>query len=124
VVRPAEISAEAAPSEGRLPQLTVASAAALPRLSQSWAWAHAQIEAFDQASESIATIVRDKSQRVRSRLLAPRRLAPNTAYRALLVPAFERGRRAGLGESLDDTVDGLAPAWTENAVNIRLPVYY
>jgi hypothetical protein len=124
IVTADEIGAEAPPTEGRLPSLTVASAAALPRLSQSWAWAHSQIEGFDSASDMIADVVRDEGKRVRSRLLAPRRLAPNTAYRALLVPAFERGRRAGLGESLDETIDGLAPAWGENALDIRLPVYF
>jgi hypothetical protein len=124
VVTAGEISHEAPPSDGRLPALTIASAAALPRLSQSWAWAHTQIEAFDPSSESMSTIVREHPHRVRARLLAPRRLAPNTAYRALLVPAFERGRRAGLGETLDDTIDALTPAWTDDAVNIRLPVYY
>jgi len=124
VVKATEIGTEDAPSAGRLPALTVASAAALPRLNQSWAWAHTQIEGFDPSSESISAVVRDQGRRVRSRLLAPRRLSPNTAYRALLVPAFERGRRAGLGETLDDTVDGLAPAWAEGATSIRLPVYY
>ena len=120
-----EIGDEAPPGgDGRLGAVTVTSASALPRLSQSWAWAHTQIEGFDATSESIATVVREQPRRVRSRLLAPRRLRPNTAYRALLVPAFERGRLAGLREALDDTVDGLTPAWTDGASNIRLPIYY
>jgi hypothetical protein len=124
VVARNEIVDEAPPSAGRLPALTIASAAALPRLSQSWAWGHTQIEAFDASQETAAGIVREQPHRMRARLLAPRRLQRNTAYRALLVPAFERGRRAGLGETLDDTIDGLAPAWADGAVDIRLPVYY
>jgi len=61
---------------------------------------------------------------VRARLLAPRRLDPHRAYTAVLVPAFERGRLAGLGEPVGDDVDGLAEAWAPEDVAVRLPVYY
>jgi hypothetical protein len=124
VLRTDEIEDEASPLEGRLGAITVANGSALPRPAQSWAWAHAQVEAFDPASETIASLVKDQPRRVRSRLLCPRRLAPNTAYRAILIPAFERGRRAGLEQVLDDSIDALAPAWSEEGTHIRLPVYY
>src|ERR1035441_10551472 len=59
-----------------------------------------------------------------SRLLCPRRLDPETAYTAFLVPAFEIGRQAGLGMD----VSGLhtsGPAWTgQTSAPLRLPVYY
>ena len=42
----------------------------------------------------------------------------------MLVPAFERGRRAGLREPLPDAIDGLTAAWAPDATQIRLPVYY
>jgi hypothetical protein len=124
VLRAEEISDEAPPSTDRLAAITVASAAALPRLSQSWAWAHAQVEGFDPANEAIEDVVRLQPWRVRSRLLAPRRLTPSTAYRAMLVPTFERGRRAGLGDPLDEQLDALTLAWAEDSQNIRLPIYY
>lgn len=124
VVRADEIKEEAPPGATRLAAVTVASASALPRLAQSWAWAHSQIEGFDGAAETIAGIVQGQPRRARSRLLAPRRLSPNTAYRALLVPAFERGRRAGLDETLDNGIDALTPAWSDGDIDIRLPVYY
>jgi hypothetical protein len=115
---------EPAGPDGRLPAITVTTAAALPRLDQSWAWAHVQVEGFDPATETLADLLRTQPRRVRSRLIAPRRLHGHTHYTALLVPAFERGRRAGLREPLDESVAGLAPAWQPTATGVRLPVYH
>jgi hypothetical protein len=111
-------------ADGRRPAITVTNAAALPRLDQSWAWAHVQVEGYDPASETLQAIVADQPARVRARLLAPRRLDPYRTYTAVLVPAFERGRLAGLGEPVGDDVDGLAEAWAAGDVAVRLPVYY
>jgi hypothetical protein len=124
VATTAEIKQEAMPSSGRLGAVTFADASALPDLSQSFAWAHAQVEAFDAAHENLEDIVRNAPRRTRSRLLCPRRLSSNTAYRAFLVPAFERGRKAGLGELLDETIDALQPAWQPGDADIRLPIYF
>src|SRR5207245_5744393 len=44
-------------------------------------------------------------------------------YTAFLVPAFERGRQAGLGEKVEEP-DWRTPAWKEGDVSIHLPVYY
>jgi hypothetical protein len=115
------IGQEPAGADGRLPVITVADARALPRLDQSWAWAHVQVDGFQPASESLSTV---HPRRQRARLLAPRRLAAKTAYTAVLVPALERGRRAGLREPTPDAADGLAAAWEPDATQIRLPVYY
>ena len=108
---------------GRLPSVTT-TAAALPRLDQSWAWAHLQVEGFDPATETLAELLGIQSRRVRSRLLAPRRLSGHTRYTALVVPAFERGRLAGLGEPIPESVDGLTPAWAPGAAGIRVPVFH
>ncbi|GIH07764.1 hypothetical protein Rhe02_58310 [Rhizocola hellebori] len=123
VVTADEITAEEhAGADGRLPAVTIASADALPRLDQSWAWAHAHIDGFSPAAgETLASVA---AHRQRSRLLAGRHLLPKTAYTAMLVPAFERGRLAGLREPIADTVDGLAAAWAPDDLGIRLPVYY
>lgn len=112
-----------ASGDGRLPAI-VAGGASLPLLEQSWAWAHVQVDGFDPSAESLDDVVAKQPQRVRSRLLAPRHLLPRTSYRAFLVPTFERGRRAGLHEPLDDTVDALEPAWAPDAAAVRLPYYY
>ena len=103
-----------------LPAIDVQSIAALQPLDDAWNWAHAQ---FSGDGDVTTTIASDPAA-VISRLLCPRRLDPETAYTAFLVPAFEIGRQAGLG--LD--VSGLHtsdPAWTgQTSAPLRLPVYY
>jgi len=116
---------EEAGGEGLPPVLTVGSAAVLPKLEQSWAWAHVQVsgeDAQDLDRAALNALLSTHPERVLARLLSPRRLIPNTIYRAFLVPAFERGRLAGLGE--EPQGDGLVPAWTSVSTDIRLPVYH
>jgi hypothetical protein len=85
----------------------------LPDLADSWAWAHAQLGAHVGATEDE---LRDRA-RQRSpdcpvaRLLSPRLLTPFTDYFACVVPAFETGRLAGLGQTVDPNA-ALAPAWS------------
>lgn len=121
-----EIERETPSRTGRpLPSVTVKEAASLPRLDQAWAWAHVQVSgvtAIDPAQA--AELLAREPSRVLSRLLCPRRLRDRARYRGLLVPTFERGRLAGLGEAPTDGVDGLAPAWEDGARNVELPVYY
>ena len=50
-----------------------------------------------------------------ARLIAPRKLDYNTSYTAFLIPAFEVGRRTGLGEALTAGEDGTARAWDGGA---------
>ena len=52
-----------------------------------------------------------------SRLICPRRLEPATRYLACVVPAFEAGRKAGLGRRghAPTTRTSLAPAWDGDA---------
>lgn len=96
----------------------------LPELGDSWAWAHAQ--AVLLPDESVDGVLAGVPARNASRLLCPRRLDPTTPYLACVVPAFEAGRRAGLGlepEAADET--SLRPAWTTPPqAPVRLPVYY
>lgn len=116
---------EEAGGEGLPPVLTVGSAAVLPKLDQSWVWAHVQVsgeDAQDLDAAALHALLSAHPQRAVARLLSPRRLVPNRIYRAFLVPAFERGRLAGLGE--EPHGDGLVPAWTSTSSDIRLPVYH
>lgn len=99
----------------------------LPDLADSWAWAHAQVvdAGTDRPLEEL--LAADSTQNL-SRILCPRRLAPNTAYVACLVPAFEVGRKSGLGlpVTADDERE-LVPAWslgTGAPASLHLPVYY
>jgi len=105
--------------------------AALPKLSQAWAWAHVQLHGQAETAASnpataaalLATVFAQQPGQFVARLLCPRVLSAQTAYTALLVPTFERGRRAGLGLSLDG-VDALSWAWADSAPQATLPVYY
>ncbi|MFF3543286.1 hypothetical protein ACFYXD_15740 [Streptomyces platensis] len=91
-----------------LPVLRV-SADELPDPSFLHLWAHAQMIAGHETDPRTSI----------SRLLAPRRLLAHTDYVACVVPAFEAGRLAGLGDSGGD----LTPAWSQ-AAETELPVYF
>lgn len=96
----------------------------LPNLAESWAWAHAQVIRAE-ASETAEQVLASRPDQNLSRLVCPRRLRPNTAYLACLVPAFEAGRKAGLGfEVKPEDEDRLAPAWDGSQGQVQLPVYY
>ena len=104
----------------------------LPDLDQSWAWAHAQIVAEQRSTPdpspraTLQQILNDHPERTLSRLLAPRRLDPNTAYYACLVPTYDVGRKAGLGEPIKpEDEQALKPAWAKNAAGpVTLPVFF
>lgn len=98
----------------------------LPDLSESWAWAHAQVTGSQPGSLK-ASLAGDPALTV-SRLLCPRRLDPLTDYLACVVPAFELGRKAGLSLPITPADEAeLKPAWTSSAQSppqVTLPVYF
>lgn len=97
----------------------------LPDLAESWAWAHTQVVSDAGDATTLIGLIRDEPGRVRSRLLCPRRLRADRAWIACLVPAFEVGRRTGLGLPVGDD-PGLAAAWRsgDDAPDaVDLPVY-
>lgn len=100
----------------------------LPDLSQSWAWAHGQVAGSLGAGETLQQVIAAHPERTISRLLCPRKLAPHTTYHACVVPAFEPGRKAGLGLDVTDAdLAELRPAWTVGSsapTGLQLPVYY
>ncbi|HKE16815.1 MAG TPA: hypothetical protein VKB80_18200 [Kofleriaceae bacterium] len=114
---------------GPLPVLEIAApadpAAELPDLSQSWAWAHAQIAGLGVGVRPSDMLMSDPG-RACSRLLCPRRLQADTAYLACLVPAFLAGAKAGRGEPVTASDEAsLEPAWSPTpAAPLRLPVYH
>ncbi len=101
----------------------------LPDLAESYAWAHAQAASGNAGAAAVSTALAGPAQLSLSRLLCPRLLAPNTDYIACVVPAFELGRRAGLGLPVTDAdlmaTNALAPAWslTPSLQEVQLPVY-
>jgi hypothetical protein len=57
-----------------------------------------------------------------ARLICPRKLEPNFSYTGFVVPAFDVGRRAGLGEVIADSDDGSRRSWV--VADRAFPVYY
>ena len=111
-------------TNGRLAVLNVDDASReLPKLSEAWAWAHAQ------CSSTAATELADVDaafsaapETFCARLVAPRKLAVETSYYACVVPSFEQGRRAGLGQTVDPNDTTLA--WGDTPDAVELPVYH
>ncbi|WP_027155704.1 hypothetical protein [Mesorhizobium sp. WSM2561] len=112
-----------------LPALRITAPGALPPLTQNWAFSHVSVneghanptefEEFLLSLREPGTINADK---IISRLFSPRKLQVDTAYRAFLVPAFETGRLAGLGQD-PSGADAQAPAWAGSSP-VELPYYY
>ncbi len=128
-------------SAASLPVLRIAAPARpvdeLPNLAECWAWAHSQVAAADTSAPSVNAALRGATELSLSRLVCPRRLEPDTAYIACVVPTFELGRRAGLGATIPDNeaavANALAPAWTithappappVGPAAVELPVYH
>ncbi len=120
-----------------LPSITLTAAEVatqLPNLDESWLWAHAQAvsevtaapektEASKQrAAEKLAAELPQQPAQNISRLVCPRRLEARKNYLACVVPAFDAGRRRGLGQPLQG--DMLMPAWDhDHPIDTELPVY-
>ena len=125
-----EFTAAAAPSN--LPPFITLVAekanAALPLHTETWAWAHAQISKPVSDPSAVNSEINADPDHAVARLLCPRRLQPDTGYHAFLVPAFETGRLAGLGEDAS-TTPAQAPAWRSGAMPhsttrpLQTPVY-
>ena len=120
------------PSRGEpLPVLEIAPPAVmaneLPDLAESWAWAHVQLSAPEGSdANALGQLIATRPELSVSRLLSPRLLTAFTEYIACVVPAFDAGRRAGLGEPVDAAA-ALQPAWASGAqapAQVSLPVYY
>ena len=129
VAEDSEISAPVPSSSARPLAAVTVSGSALPDLSQSWAWAHAQVlgapdaPATDFTPQALQTLLTQNPARLTARLLCPRQLQPLTNYQAFVVPTFERGRLAGIGQS-SSGVDRLTAAWQKGQSEVQLPVYF
>lgn len=108
---------------------------ALPNPEQSWAWAHVQVNEgtakdTDLAdangwNQKISGILNDNPNLGVSRLMCPRKLDKNRKYFAFVVPAFERGRLAGLGSELSkiEAAGRFQPSWNLTDA-VEFPVYH
>lgn len=126
-----------APVSGPLPVIRLTdntnSADILPPPDQAWAWAHVHVSKDitaennltpQQTVDALQRLVRENPDYAVSRLICPRKLKPLTAYHAFLIPTFETGRLAGLGEPTEG-IDALEPSWgKEGEEQNEYPVYY
>jgi hypothetical protein len=89
----------------------------LPDLAQAHAWAFTHVVGETVTPDSVtgaATV----------RFLCPRKLASDTNYTVALVPAFEHGRRVGLGWEVPKEAQ-TAPAWdASHAGEVVLPAWF
>ena len=118
-----------------LPYILPAAAVKLPPPEQLWAWAHVHVNknliglAFQSTdgagiqSKLRQTLDADPDMGY-SRILCPRRLEENLSYHAFLVPAFESGRLAGLGQDPAGAAAPDTPAWTDAAIPTEIPFYH
>jgi hypothetical protein len=117
---------------GLLPQIVINDpVSSLPDLEQSWGWAHTQITQQIQDTETLRETLASEPHKMTSRILALRKLEPNSHYVAFLVPTFEVGRLAGLGLQVDGRIKGTSFAWRVSGSPSEisptqhiLPVYY
>ena len=107
-----------------LPSINVADASQLfPKTDSLWAWAHVHINrnvlpgpglASDDMSQVLPkfeSVLNENPDLAYSRLLCPRKLKDNTPYHAFLLPTFESGRMAGLGQDPGSVTSATQPAW-------------
>jgi hypothetical protein len=141
VLSEGEFALGAQPSTQPLPFITIKDDAltnSLPDPATLWAWAHvhvnqgitandAQVVDNDRAAvaASLQQLLQQNADLAYSRIVCPRRLQPNKTYFAFLLPAFESGRLAGLGEDPNGAPSATACSWTSNGPDKNnFPVYY
>ena len=112
-----------------------------PPADQLWAWAHVQVTGNLKGAASsplpqdrLNAIIQSDPNLACSRILCPRKLEPRTLYVAFLLPAFERGRLAGLGApgEVIDATDIQLGAWGHGQDHFsgfqrfqhQFPIYY
>ncbi len=115
-----------------LPSINVKDRTAMPPANELWMWAHvhsnvdlpdSDLSTYERFLNSLNTTITTDPDGLYSRLMSPRHLKPNTAYTAFVVPTFETGRLAGLGQATD-TVDAQQPAWAADGTAAEMPVYF
>ncbi len=108
-----------------LTYVTITDPSVFPPAGELWAWAHVhfnqslspnpadQLVSPDMGAvlPRVQAILSANPDLAYSRLLCPRRLDVNTGYTVLVVPAFESGRLAGLGQDPTKSPSANASAW-------------
>jgi hypothetical protein len=108
-----------------LPFITISDPTVFPVAAELWAWAHVHFNQglspnpstelvssdMGQVISRVQAILNSNPDLAYSRLLCPRLLDVNTGYDAFVIPAFESGRLAGLGQDPTKAPSALASAW-------------
>jgi hypothetical protein len=121
--------------DGARPSIRTKPGTKLPPMSELWAWAHvhvnenligADISTTDHGAveAALASALGSNADLGYSRIICPRRLRANASYHAFLVPTFESGRLAALGEDPAGAAAFDTPAWTDAVVPGELPYFH
>lgn len=118
-----------------LPSIILTGQAPLPPPDECWAWAHVHLNAaildevqstpgqVGQIQREVEELLAEDPDLGFSRVVCPRRLVPEQGYHAFLVPTFESGRLAGLGQ--DPAAAGLSRSWSSGSNDgLELPYYH
>jgi hypothetical protein len=96
-----------------------------------WAWAHVHVNQDLSANgdgsmpgvlSRLKSALDANPDRACARILCPRRLEPNKGYHAFLIPTFETGRLAGLGQAIPPGTVATASAWDSGQA--EFPIYH
>ncbi len=127
---------------GKTPFIEVADLTTLPVKEELWAWAHVHANRNLGAGDTVivssdgpavagrlAGVLSENPDLAYSRIVCPRKLGPNKAYHAFLVPTFETGRVAGMGLDVTKVDDAMRGAWEDypqraGLAGSSLPYYY
>jgi hypothetical protein len=123
-----------------LPYIVPNDASVFPPAPDIWAWAHVhfnqtvaggptELVSPDMASvlPLVQTLIEQNRDVAYSRIVSPRRLDDDTGYYAFVVPTFETGRLAGLGNDPTGAPHATFTAWQDYAGKADptfVPVYY
>jgi len=123
-----------------LPFIELGDLATLPPPDQTGAWAHVHVNRTVTASDTetastdmtavlprLQSVLDENPDLACSRLMCPRRLDPEQGYHAFLVPAFETGRLAGLGQDPAHAPGAIASSWVDypnRFESASMPYYY
>lgn len=95
----------------------------LPPVADLAFTAHVHLDGGPTGSAAIVAALNDSAGGNRARLLCMRKLDESTAYTLFLVPTYELGRLAGLGQALQASPADQA-AWHQSAGAVDLPYYW
>ena len=122
-----------------LPYITIPDLGVLPVAEELWAWAHVHVnQPLDAPGEVVSSETKAVLSRLESalaqnhdvaysRLLCPRQLQDDTAYHAFVIPTFETGRLAGIGQDPEVAKYATASAWEQyegRPEGNEFPFYY